>query len=167
MRIRLLTVLALLALVIPSSIAAQATGDIQATAVVLAPLTVTPAANLDFGNVIPGVNSTLLPSDANAGRFDVAGSGVLEVTLDFTTLPNQLATGGGATMPILYGAGSAAYADTPAGAQTTFDPSATATTNLVAGALSVFLGGTVQPAFNQAAGSYSATVTLQVAYTGN
>lgn len=166
MRTRLLTAFALAALALPSAAAAQATGDIQATAVVLAPLTVTPAANLDFGNVIPGVNSTLLPSDANAGRFDVAGSGVLEVTLDFTTLPNQLSSGA-ATMPITYAAGSAAYADTPAGAQTTFDPSATATTNLVAGALSVFLGGTVQPAFNQAAGSYSATVTLQVAYTGN
>ena len=167
MRTRLLTALALVALALPSTVAAQATGDIQAQAVVLAPLTVTPAANLDFGNVIPGVNSTLLPSDANAGRFDVAGAGVLQVTLDFTTLPNQLTTGGGATMPITYAAGSAAYAATPAGTQTTFDPSATATTNLVAGALSVFLGGTVQPAFSQAAGSYAATVTLQVAYTGS
>jgi hypothetical protein len=31
----------------------------------------------------------------------------------------------------------------------------------------VFLGGTVDPAYDQAAGAYTNTVTMTVAYTGN
>ncbi len=157
-------VAAAIALALPGVLSAQVSANIQATANVLAPLTVTGTQVLDFGDVIPGVPSTLLPDDANAGSFTVAGYSTLEVTLDFGTLPANLASGPN-NLPISFGAGSAGYG--AAGVDSTFDPGSVATTNLVSGGLLVFIGGTVSPTPTQAAGAYSGTVSLTVAYTGS
>jgi hypothetical protein len=117
--------------------------------------------------VIPGINSSVAPGDlASAGIFTVSGFDALQVTLDFTTLPGNLASGAN-TMPITFAGTDAGYGATTAAVDQTFDPAVGATTNLVTGALAVFIGGTVAPAATQPGGVYTGTITLDVAYTGN
>ena len=53
----------------------------QATATVLAALTVTGASDLQFGNVTPGVNKTVAIADAGAGRFDITKAATSGVAL--------------------------------------------------------------------------------------
>ncbi len=156
----------------PAALAAQSNNaTINATANVLTPLDVTAGAALDFGNVFPGVNATVDPvTDANAGRWDVAGASRAgtgyEVTLDYT-LPATLSDGGSNTMPIVFSSSSSSYGTTQ-GSSTTVDPNSQQTVNLpTSGNMSVWMGGEVQPPTNQASGSYSAGITLTVNYTGN
>lgn len=157
--------LALVALVIglaPLASAQSNSGSITATAVVQQPISVTGAVNLSFGNVFPGVPATVALTDAGAGRYDVAGAASAPVTLSFTTLPGNL-TFGANNLPVVFTSGYNAT-NTAAGA-TSFAPAGGATTALSGtGALFVFLGGTVTPAVNQAAGTYTGTITLQVTY---
>lgn len=144
--------------------------DITATADVQTPLTVTGSADLDFGTVFPGVNKAVAYTDAvNAGQWDITGEAAAEVTLEFTALPATL-TFGANTLPIVYAVTDAGHNTTDApGSATSFDPAVGTTTDLHAatGALFVWIGGTVQPPEDQAAGTYTATITLNVAYTGN
>ena len=159
--------LAVLALVVFSASAAQAqtnNATIQATATVQSPINVVGFQPLAFGNVFPGVNKLVDPSDlTNAGRFDVTGQASTAVTLSFT-LPAAL-TGPGAPLPI---AGYQAIRADDA-AQTTnaffFAPGASnAATLSGAGALYVWVGATVTPPTNQAAGLYTGTITMTVVY---
>lgn len=157
--------LALVVLVagIATAAAAQSnSGSITATAVVQQPIAVTGAVNLAFGNVFPGVAATVVLTDPGAGRFDISGQGSAPVTLSFTALPGNL-TAGANSLPVSFTSG---YNTTNSAAgATSFAPVSGATAALSAGgALFVFLGGTVTPAVNQAAGSYTGTVTLQVTY---
>jgi spore coat protein U-like protein len=146
-----------------STAAAQSnSGSITATALVQQPINVNGAVNLSFGNVFPGVNKAVLLTDAGAGRFDVTGQASTPVNLAFTALPTNLANGGN-NLPVSFSSGYNT-SNSAAGA-TSFAPGSGASTSLSGtGALFVFLGGTVTPAVNQAAGTYTATVTLQVTY---
>lgn len=157
--------LALVALVagLMSSAAAQSnSGSITATAQVQQPVNVLGAVNLAFGNVFPGVNKAVLLTDAGAGRFDVTGQASTPVNLAFTSLPTNLANGGN-NLPVAFSSGYNT-SNSAAGA-TSFASGSGASTSLSGtGALFVFLGGTVTPAVNQAAGTYTGTVTLQVTY---
>ena len=167
MRRRILLALVAVAFALPQAAFAQASGSIQATANVLTTLNVTGQSDLQFIDVLPGVNQTVLPTDGTAGEFRVSGAGTSEVTLDFQ-LPADLAGAvTAATMPIVFDADDAGFTDVSGGTQTTFDPNTQETTSLVGGGLWVYLGGTVQPSGAQAFDLYSATVTLNVAYTGN
>jgi hypothetical protein len=151
-------------LVLPMAVAAQASGNLTASANVLQPLSVAGTEDLDFGSVFPGVSSTVLPSDVSAGRFDIAGENNAEVDINFS-LPTTLDGAASATIPISFGTTSAAWV--AGGGPFPFDPNTGTTQNLDAGSMIVFLGGTVDPAFDQAAGLYTNTVTMTVAYTGN
>lgn len=168
MRKHLIAVLAVAALALPANLAAQNNqGIITASANVQAPLNVSVDQGLSFGTVLPGVNKTVAPGDAAAGRLQVAGAGIFQVSLDFGTLPTDLSDGGSNTMPIVFGAGSAGHGTSSGSVGTTFDPATGANANLSAGTLWVFLGGQVQPAVDQAAGSYNADITVTVDYTGS
>lgn len=157
-----LALAALLAGLAPLAAAQSNTGSITATAVVQQPISVTGAVNLSFGNVFPGVPATVLLTDAGAGRFDVAGQANAPVTLSFTALPANLGFGLN-NLPVAFTSGYNAT-NNAAGA-TSFTPASGATTSLSGtGVLFVFVGGTVTPAVNQAAGTYTGTITLQVAY---
>jgi Domain of unknown function (DUF4402) len=147
---------------VATTAAAQNSGSITATATVQQPINVLGAVNLDFQNVFPGVIKSVALTDGTAGRFDVTGQASAPVTLAFTSLPTNL-DNGGISLPISYTAG---YNTTNnAGGATTFAPaSGTGATLSGAGALFVFVGGTVTPAVNQAAGAYTGTITLQVSY---
>lgn len=163
MRNPILWAVAAALLVLPVAASSQATGNVTATANVLTPLSVAGTADLDFGDVFPGVTTTVLPVDVTAGRFDIAGETTSEIDIDFT-LPTTL-DNGPESMPISFGNTSAAWV--AGGGPFDFDPNTGTTQNLVAGSMIVFLGGTVDPAFDQAPGIYTSVVTMTVAYTGN
>ena len=164
-----LAVLAVVAAMIVPTAAFAVTGTVQATASVLTPLTVsTDLRALDFGDVFPGVNKSIAFGDATSGKWDIAGALGAEIQLTFT-LPANLSDGGN-NLPISFGATDAAYFATDVvGSAVAFDPSAGSTENLdgAAGTGFVWLGGTVAPTPAQPAGVYSATVSLDVVYTGN
>jgi hypothetical protein len=137
--------------------------SITATASVQTPINVVGAQQLSFGNVFPGVNKTVAATDlTNAGRFDVTGQASTPVTLSFT-LPATLSSGGN-TMPIVSFTGEYALVATQVGGFL-FAPAAGANPTLSGtGALFVWVGAQVQPATNQVAGVYTASVTMTVVY---
>lgn len=154
------TVAALLSL----ATAAQAqSANINATAVVYQAMTVTGARALDFGNVFPGVAKSIAVAAATSGRFDLTGQASANVNLTFT-LPTNL-TSGANNLPIGTWTGCTNATNTTTGC-TTFTPSGSATASAFSGTgnLFVWVGGTVTPAANQAAGTYNGTVTLTAAY---
>ena len=156
--------LAVLALVVVAKpVYAQVNNaSITATATVQAPINVTAVSNLDFQNVFPGVAKTVLTTDATAGRWDVLGAASTPVSLNFT-LPTNLASGAN-LMPIGTWTGNHNTTATPSGASFTPSGTPTAATLSATGALFVYIGATVSPLSNQAAGVYTAAVTLTVLY---
>lgn len=166
MRNALLLAAAASLLFLPMAVHGQANASIEARAQVLTPLTVTPYQDLDFQNVIPGLNKTVAPGDVTSGRFDLVGSGTLEVQLDFGTLPTSLVSGGD-NLPISFGPSSAGWGHSLIPGPITFDPAVSHDTDLESGALTVWIGGTVSPAANQPAGLYTGNIMLTVSYTGN
>ena len=171
-RLRLLAAASVAALTVAAARPAMAqSATINVSATVQTPLTLTTQSALDFTTVFPGVAKTVTAAggtnSATAGRVQVAGQAGAQVSVGFV-LPTTLANGA-VTMPISYGATSGCFnaTATPTGC-TAFDPAVGQTRNLDAatGLLFVYLGGTVTPATTQAAGTYTGTVTLNVAYTG-
>ena len=127
------------------------------------PLTVTGARGLTFGAVLPGVPRVVSRTDpANSGQFDIKGPKGL-VLLSFV-LPGTMTGPAGALMPLSFGASDAGYSQSQAiGSQVGFDPKQTFTATIPNnGRASVFVGGTANPATNQRAGAYTATLILNV-----
>ncbi|HXW96074.1 MAG TPA: DUF4402 domain-containing protein [Gemmatimonadales bacterium] len=144
--------------------AAQAqSASISATATVYQAMTVTGARTLDFGNVFPGVSKAIAVTAATSGQFSLTGQSSANVNLTFT-LPTNL-TSGANNLPIGTWTGCTNPTNSTAGC-TAFTPSASATASAFSGtgALWVWVGGTVTPAANQAAGTYTGTVQLTAAY---
>lgn len=136
-------------------------------------MTITTLRDLDFGSVIKGVSTTVLPTAASAGEWEVAGSANAFATITFalpTVLTNIQALPG-STMPINFSATAALWrrsTNNPAGA-TVFDPSA-GVTNARFGPpptpfLYIWLGGTVNPALTAKPGIYTGVVIVTVFYT--
>lgn len=146
-----------------ASVAQAQSANINATATVFQAMTVTGARDLAFGNVFPGVAKAVGVAAATSGRFDLTGQASANVDLTFT-LPANL-TSGANNLPIGTWTGCTNGTNTTTGC-TAFTPSASATSTAFsgAGALFVWVGGTVSPAANQAAGSYTGTVTMTAAY---
>lgn len=144
--------------------AAQAqSANINALATVYTPITITGNRALDFGTVFPGVAKTIAVAAATSGQFQLGGQATGNVNLTFT-LPTNLINGAN-NLPIGTWTGCTSPTNTTAGC-TAFTPSGTATASAFsgAGALWVFVGGTVTPGAAQAAGNYTGTVTLTAAY---
>jgi len=151
----------------PTMAEAQATASASANAVVLAQLAAEQVRDLEFGDLIPGFPRTVLPADPAAAQFLITGAPGVQVSVGFS-LPNVLTRDSGSeTFEITFGAGSAGRGPTAGGIVATFDPGAAHLTTLPGGSLYVTLGGAVAPDAAQAAGSYSATVTMNVSYTGS
>jgi hypothetical protein len=120
--------------------------------------------NLNFGNVIPGVPTTILRTDAvNDGQIRITGAGLFRsVTVRFT-LPTLMNGPSGATMPISFSSTDAGISwQGTIGSMTTFNPNAPFTYTLWLGSGTVYLGGRVSPAPAQASGSYTGTIILTV-----
>jgi len=130
---------------------------------------VTGVRDLGFGIVFPGIARVISRTDAvNSGRFDLSGKKNRDVQLTFV-LPVVMTGPLGATMPLVFGANDAGYSPTQSvGNETvTWDPRTSQTLtlpNTPNPKVSVFLGGRVNPAVNQRAGSYTGTVILTVVF---
>ena len=126
---------------------------------------VTGMRDLNFGAVVRGVQTSVLPTDPiKSGRFYlfyVAG-GRIQLRMTLPTVLNRV--GGGGTMPVDFKNGDAFIQGTAPGsppnsinpvANTNFDFGANPDANL-------WLGGRVLPSGTQAAGAYKGTVVLTV-----
>lgn len=177
------TIIGIVAIVIclsfGSTVLAQDVTTGSATATILAVLSVSSTHDLAFGDVLQGVPKTADKTViAEAGVFQITGAGGQEISMHLQ-LPDYLwsATGGSEDrLPISFSTTDAdidtTAAGTPAvhggGAIVDQDPHDLPDT-VMGGAgniLQIFLGGTVLPAVDQRAGSYSADIVLTVAYTG-
>ena len=173
----LLFLTAIVMLAGPSGVNAQQVASSTADATVLAQLTLT-ATGPQFGNVYPGTAKTASKAaDAEAGIIRLTGNTASEFNL-VIALPTHLANGG--DWMIVEFSSTAADLDAAAfndvdgtalpsaGGTTDWNPHSQMTDNLTgAGDFAVFLGGTVHPQLDQAAGAYSGDVVVSVWYTGN
>ena len=136
--------------------------NIQANATVIAQLDVSAGSPLNFGNVTPGILSSV--PYGSGGSFNISGGGGASVILDFT-LPTNL-TSGGNNLPISFSTTDANWEDgATSNGNNVFDPNASETITFPSdGDMSVFIGGTVDPDGAQAAGTYTGTIVLTATY---
>ena len=163
---------ALLALV-PGSLGAQSfSTTIPVNAMIVGNgITITSLADLDFGVVTRGVPATVLPTSANAGRWEVVGTANAFVNISFTLpalLPNTQALPG-ITMPISFSVTSARWrrGNPGVGAATPFNPNVGTTGRLgppPRPELYLWLGGTVSPSASQAPGVYVGNIVVTISY---
>ena len=166
-------------LAIPSIGFTQDVASGNATATILAVIAVSSTADLVFGNVMQGVPKTADKTViGEAGVFQITGAGGQEISM-YMQLPDYLWCSTADSEDRLVVAFSSTDADidttaagTPAvhgaGAVVDQDPHSLSDTDIGAtdNVLQIFLGGTVSPAVDQRAGSYTADIVLTVAYTG-
>jgi len=165
----------------PSAVQAQEVAVGQATANVLAVLTVTAPQNLDFGDILQGVEAIVARTDdASAAIFQIAGEGSAnqEVSMNLQ-LPEYLwnSSAGDQDRMVISFSSTDATIDTTAGtpgtpgggAQVGINPNSIPDTGIGGndGVIRIYLGGRVHPAVDQRAGAYSADIILTAAYTGD
>jgi hypothetical protein len=148
------------------------TASVPAEAVIVTVgMTLTTVRDLSFGTVTQGVATTVLPTAANAGAWQMTGNANAFVSIAFT-LPTQLTNIQalpGSTMPISFSGTSAIWRranNDPVGGNV-FDPVAGATGRFGPPAnptLYIWIGGTVNPAPTAKPGIYEGTVVLSVTY---
>jgi hypothetical protein len=121
---------------------------------------------LSFGDVLPGVEKTIAPDEG--GLFSISGddSENHEIQLQWEQAPPVNLTNGSNNLPIewsilLNGNSNTTDADT----WSSEDFNSAQTKNLTSGSYYVLVGGSVDPAHNQAAGTYDATIEIEVIYT--
>jgi len=153
-----------LALGVTATAAAQNNATINATAVIQQPIVVSAARALDFGNVFPGVASTIGVAAASSGEFAVTGQASSPANMTFV-LPTNLVNGGN-NLPIGTWTGYWNQANNAVAGGTAFTPSAGSTGMTFSGTGNawVFVGATVTPAVAQVAGTYTGTVQMTVTY---
>ncbi len=120
---------------------------------------------LNFGNVFPGIPSTVPVFDPrNAGLFEVQGVPGTSVRVELV-LPGALSSASGALLPLSFGPRDG-FADFSRGRPPrglVFDPHAPVIGALGPnGNLYLRLGGTALPVRGQAAGAYRGTIFLTV-----
>lgn len=173
-RIRTLVTTAALAVVGATPLAAQstATASLSVTGKIVNPISLAVTAPLDFGGMFVGTPKSIAPDGVGSGRFNVTGEAgaAISVTLQ---MPTSVAASGGATIPLsnwsyVIGASSALTGTSPVN----FNPTAGTpiSTNLSGttgvGHLYFGVGATATPSATAAAGTYSATGQITVAYVG-
>jgi hypothetical protein len=138
---------------------------LDATLGVPATAQVTAIKGLTFGSspLISGTSTTIGPTSPFAAVFRIRGILGVGGSFSFTLPTTLLHTNNVTTMPITFGAGSAAYrfgSSTPGG--TTFNP-ALGVSGLYVVVLTdiyIFVGASLNPPMNQAPGSYSGTIVF-------
>ncbi len=166
----ILTIVFALMVAVPVAFS-QEIASIRATATVLPSLVVTGNNDLKFETVMPGIDKSVDKSAVGqAGEFEIRGTNLAEVTLDFA-LPDSLSRGP-LFIPLSFSSMDASYDDGTSGGQQA--PAGTINPNIqsyhrlgTAGQLTIWIGGTVHPGVYQNGGDYAAEITLTVAYTGN
>lgn len=157
---------------IPRAARGQNSGGIPVDATVIGVgMTITTLRDLAFGQVTKGIATSVLPTDAGAGEWQVLGNKNAFTQITFT-LPTQLSNIQalpGSTMPITFSATSARWRrdlNNPSGA-TAFNP-AVGTTGRFGPAtnatLYIWIGGTVSPAAGAKPGVYVGNVVVSLVY---
>ena len=131
-------------------------------------VTAVPQSDLAFGLLIPGTPTRVLVSDvARRAEWILTGRG--STTVSFV-LPTALQGPGGAVLPLVFQAGDVGWQRQGAGGggggggMQVEDPSTPFSVNVPnRQTIRLFMGGTAQPATTQAAGNYTATVTVIIA----
>ena len=161
-----LTAFAALALACGEATALAAQVARRPHVVVVPPLTAVAVSNLTFGTVLPGIPVRVGATDpAHAGQFEIQGPPTASVRVELT-LPAALVSGGGATLPLSFGASDALAV--VGGHTVMFDPHTPLVAALGAdGRLELYLGGEALPAVPQAGGSYHGTIALAVYALGS
>jgi len=134
-------------------------------------LTVTTLSNLNFGSVPKGVATTVQPTAAGAGAWQIQGSKNADVSITFVlpALLTNIQALPGSTMPISFAATSARWnraTNNVAGA-TAFNPVAGTTGKLGPPAnpyIYLWMGGTVSPVVTAKPGIYTGTIIVTIAY---
>lgn len=122
--------------------------------------------DLRFGTLFPGIPETVLWSDGTRrGQYRIRSNTFFAPVMVQLVLPPDMIGPGGATMPLTFGPADAAYW-LPFFGATPFDPQAPVSFILFPRAARIYLGGTATPSVSQAAGNYTAIITLIVAFTG-
>lgn len=178
---KLITLIILITLLATGNIFAQQddNASVAASAEVGSAVVVNGPQPLNFANIVPGTNASVTviegsPSGEGSigstteGRYTIDGSANATLSLAFT-IPAALDRDGGAeTLPISFDNADYGYHSGALTAAANFNPDATVTTpleitiNATADQILVQLGGQVQPANDQVAGTYAGTVTLTV-----
>ncbi len=151
---------------------AQSSAFVSADAVVVTVgMTIATLRDLNFGTVIKGVPTAVLPTAATAGAWQVTGSANAFVIISFT-LPTQLTNIQalpGSTMPITFSGVSAIWrraTNNPVGG-TIFNPATGAVGRFGPPPnpnMYIWLGGTVNPAAAAKPGIYQGTVVVSLIY---
>ncbi len=159
-------------LVLPSRLHAQGAASVSADAVVVTVgMTLSTLRDLNFGTVIKGVPTTVLPIAATAGEWQVSGSPNAFVVISFTlpTVLTNIQALPGSTMPITFDATSAIWrraTNNPAGGNI-FNPATGALGRLGPPPnpdMYIWLGGTVNPALTATPGIYQGTGVVSLVY---
>ncbi len=132
------------------------------------PLNVIPRQSLTFGTIWSGQAAPVSRMDPlRSGQIELRGTRHTDVQVSFS-LPAAMAGPGGATLPLEFGAADGGIGQTDViTAAAPFDPRAPVSGQLGNnGRLYLYLGATARPAAGQAAGAYTATVVVTIAYTG-
>jgi len=154
------------------AVAQGPSASVSADAVVVTVgMTITTLRDLAFGTVIKGVVTTVLPTAANAGAWEVTGNPNAFVTIAFTlpTVLTNIQALPGSTMPITFSATSARWN------RATNNPAAGTPFNPALGAVGrfgpppspnfyIWLGGTVSPVPTAKPGIYQGTVIVSLTY---
>ena len=171
-RLRRVAVVCAAVLATPVARAQSPSAIVAAEAVVVtAGMTVATLRDLNFGSVIKGVATTVQPTAASAGAWQVMGSPNAFVIISFT-LPTELTNIQalpGSTMPIAFNATAARWnrANNNAAAATPFNPAVGTVGRLGPPPnpnMYVWIGGTVNPALAAKPGIYQGTVVLSLIY---
>jgi hypothetical protein len=159
-------------LLLPGRLPAQGAASVSADAVVVTVgMTIATLQDLNFGTVIKGVPTTVLPTALIAGEWQVTGSANAFVIISFT-LPTQLTNIQalpGSTMPITFSATSAIWrraTNNPVGGNI-FNPATGAVGRLGPPPnpnMYIWLGGTVTPAPTAKPGIYQGNVVVSLIY---
>lgn len=139
---------------------------LQIRATVISPISVT-TTDLNFGDVMRGINKSIVPGNSGSGKWEITGASNKEVQFSFV-VPTYISSGSN-ELAFTSGSNGGKYSTDPSGTPgTSFFPLSTITTTLSStGKLYIFIGGTVSPLSNQASGEYSGNITLSIQYTGN
>jgi hypothetical protein len=124
--------------------------------------------DLQFGSVVAGIPNAAPPADPlRSGEFEVQAKNNAYLLIIFT-LPSQLDGPAGAAMPISFSSGDAVWIGKKKGSTpVVFDPRPWRFLQTDSGGKNaLYLGGQVDPASTQRAGTYANTVTLTVVVIG-
>jgi hypothetical protein len=159
------------------SASAQEVAVGSATARVLANITVTSTAPLDFGDIFQGIPAAVANNGADAGIFTVIGESGAGISI-FIQLPEYVSLSDGSDrMQVIFG-DSDASVDTTGAADPTgmggnmgwqnINPyNIPAATVIGSSGTNIYLGGKVSPSVNQKAGNYSGDIVVTVSYNGS